>query len=146
MKTTIKLAMLLTLSCFMLVSSSCKKVKRNACGEEIDGFSEGGLISKPEYIFYVPKDYGGGPITVTIKDDEGVIVFKGYDSKVLSIFEPSGPINPCNTNNQNYSKRAHYTLDKGRKYSYTAVCETKSWKGEINVPCEFQTCNIVELE
>lgn len=138
----LKIFLLPILVLLAVVPISCKKSTKNPCGE----FSSGGLNSKPVYIFYIKKDFGGGPITVTIKDKAGNIVNKSNNQPIIKIYEPAGPVDPCNPANSNYEKRASFLLDEGMDYTYIASSENKGWKGEIKIPCDFQSCNLIELQ
>ncbi len=127
----------------LIALAGCKKSSKNPCGGDAE---YGGLNAAPVYVFYIKKDFGGGPITVTVKDPDGNTVKGPSDISVIRIYEPSGPVNPCNSANSNFEKRASFTLRRGVTYTYTASSDNKGWKGEINVPCEFESCNLVELQ
>jgi hypothetical protein len=130
LKTIAKLGLVSVLS-----FSACQKSNnKNDCD------LGGGIVSPNTYLFWVDHDFGGGAITVEVKDDQGKVV-PPYQN-TTSYIAVSAPA--CN--NTNYNKYATFDLYPGKTYKYHAVCSGKTWDGTIGVPCEQNQCKNIQLQ
>lgn len=107
----------------------------------------GGIGVAGQFMFWVSKDYSGGPYTIKIYDDQGNDKsYSSLDYNQLTVFEVTAP-DACNKTNVNYSKHAVAQLLFGKKYSYTATSENRTFKGTIEVPCDDQyTCKAIQID
>lgn len=138
---------LFCIACFVLSTIliiSCKKEPN----KDKDGTCViGGIGVTGQFMFWVSKNYDGGAYTIKIYDEQGNDKSNAsLDFNTLSVFEATAP-DACNKANATYKKHAVAQLLFGKKYSYTATSENRTFKGTINVPCDDSyTCKSIQID
>jgi hypothetical protein len=143
-KFNISILIFLFIIAITIIIASCKKEPN----KDKDGTCViGGIGVTGQFMFWVSKDYNGGAYTIKIYDDQGNDKsYSTLDNNKLAFFEATAP-DACNKASTNYSKHAIAQLQFGKKYSYTATSENRTFKGTIDVPCDDQyTCKAIQID
>jgi hypothetical protein len=131
-----KLQSLIRLALAVLLMSvlACNKNGEGAC--DIGS----GITIPNTYFFWIAQDFGCGPITVRVTDNDGYEVSSFYT--VIRRWDASAP--QCY--NANLPDRAAFSLDGGKTYRYRATCSGKTWEKTFTVPCEQDKCYNIQLQ
>lgn len=122
------------------ITFSCKK---DGNRDKSGGCSISGLDATVTTVFYVSKDYGGGQYVVQVKDANGNNVL--MNQNILKVYDATPPPTPCN--DPSFDKRANVYLSYGKKYTWTAKSDNRSYQGTIDIPCDGSLhCKLIQID
>ena len=117
---------------FIVFLMGCNKNGKNSCRDD-----SGGFIPNYYRVFYKTKDFGGGPVTIEIKYENGSSFVRG----TLKDSYPAGNVT-CGTT----SGIVKVGVSIGEGFSYRAYDANRSWTGSVAASCTANSCETIEIK